>query len=311
MIQYFKSNYHNLQEFEAPEKDCWINVVSPTAPELDFLSKKLLLPPEIFSDPLDPDESPRVENLKNALLIILRIPCENEEDADLPFSTIPLGIVLKRDLILTICSRPNELVRTFSENKVKGFFTFLRERFVIQLFLRSSLMYTKYLKRINNKIDDIEKMLHRSTRNIELLELLKLEKTLVFFNTSLNSNELMMGRLKRINLNQQTLDDENELIEDLTVETRQAKEMAKIYTNILGNMMGAHSSIISNNLNITIRYLTSVTIILSLPILVASIYGMNVPLPFQDNPHAFWFVSLIAVILSLLGVFFFRKKNLF
>jgi magnesium transporter len=120
-----------------------------------------------------------------------------------------------------------------------------------------------------------------------------------------------MGRLKRINLNQQTLDDENELIEDLTVETRQAKEMAKIYTNILGNMMGAHSSIISNNLNITIRYLTSVTIILSLPILVASIYGMNVPLPFQENPHAFWFVSLIAIILSMLGVFFFRKKNLF
>jgi magnesium transporter len=172
-------------------------------------------------------------------------------------------------------------------------------------------MYLKNLKDINNKANDIENSLHRSTRNRELLELLYLEKSLVYFSTSLKANELMMMRLQRLNLPDWAKESEKELIEDVNIETRQAIEMANIYSNILGNMMGAHSSIISNNLNITIRFLTSVTIILSLPILVASIYGMNVELPFQQNPHAFWIVIIMAVVISVSGVFFFRKKNLF
>jgi magnesium transporter len=245
------------------------------------------------------------------LLIVCRVPCLNEADSDLPYSTVALGILLKRDLVITICSKPVEVLVAFKEGKSKGFFTFLRERFVMQIFYRTSLLYLKYLKDINNRAGDIEQMLHRSTRNRELIDLLRLEKSLVFFSTSLKANELMMQRLQRNNLSEDIKEKEYELIEDVNIEIRQAIEMAKIYSNILGNMMSAHSSIISNNLNITIRYLTTVTIILSLPILVASIYGMNVPLPFQENSHAFWIVILFAVMLSLLGVFFFRKKNLF
>ncbi len=311
MIQYFKSGYNKLLELEGIEKDCWINVVSPSANEIDMLSNKLLVPPEVLSDPLDPDENARVEAHKNSLLIVCRVPCLNEVDSDLPYSTVALGILLKRDLIVTICSKPVDVLELFKEGKVKGFLTFLRERFVMQVFYRTSLLYLKYLKDINNRAGDIEQMLHRSTRNRELIDLLRLEKSLVFFSTSLKSNELMMQRLQRNNLSEGIKESEYELIEDVNIEIRQAIEMAKIYSNILGNMMGAHSSIISNNLNITIRYLTTVTIILSLPILVASIYGMNVPLPFQENSHAFWIVTMIAVLLSVLGVFFFRKKNLF
>jgi magnesium transporter len=311
MIQYFKSGYNSLLELEGMEKDCWINVVSPTGNEIEFLTRKLLVPPEVLSDPLDPDENARVEAHKNCILIVCRVPYLNDKESGIPYSTIALGILLKRDLIVTISSKPLDVLFPFKESKVKGFFTFLRERFVMQIFYKTSLLYLKYLKDINNKAGDIEQMLHRSTRNRELLDLLMLEKSLVFFNTSLKANELMMARLQRNNLPEQMKEQEYELIEDVNIETRQAIDMAKIYSNILGNMMGAHSSIISNNLNITIRYLTTVTIILSLPILVASIYGMNVPLPFQNEPHAFWIVTLIALILSVLGVFFFRKKNLF
>ena len=311
MIQYFKSGLNRLIELDGPEKDCWINVVSPNGNEIEFLSRKLLVPPEVISDPLDPDENARVESHKNFLLVVCRVPCLNEVDSDLPYATVSVGIILKRDLIVTICSKPVEVLNQFKEGHSKGFFTFLRERFVMQIFYRTSLLYLKYLKDINNRAGDIEQMLHRSTRNRELIDLLRLEKSLVFFSTSLKSNELMMQRLQRNNLSEDIKEREYELIEDVNIEIRQAIEMAKIYSNILGNMMGAHSSIISNNLNITIRYLTTVTIILSLPILVASIYGMNVPLPFQDNAHAFWIVTIIALLLSVLGVFFFRKKNLF
>jgi magnesium transporter len=311
MIQIFKSSYNRLVELDKPEKDCWIHVVSPTGKEVHSLSSQLLLPPEVFNDPLDPDENARVESHKNCMLIVCRIPVINDQGEDLPYTTIPLGIVLKRDLIITVCGRPTELIQNFKENKVKNFYTQFRERFVMQIFFKSSVMYLKNLKDINNKANDIENSLHRSTRNRELLELLYLEKSLVYFSTSLKANELMMMRLQRLNLPDWAKESEKELIEDVNIETRQAIEMANIYSNILGNMMGAHSSIISNNLNITIRFLTSVTIILSLPILVASIYGMNVELPFQQNPHAFWIVIIMAVVISVSGVFFFRKKNLF
>lgn len=311
MIQYFKSSYYRLEETQGIEKDCWINVVSPTANEVDSLSQKLLVPREVINDPLDPDENARVESHKNCLLIVCRIPYENPHEEEVPYTTIALGIVLKRDLIVTVCSKPTEVIHAFKENRIRNFHTFLRERFVLQLFLQSAMFYLKCLKDINNKSDDIQRTLHRSTLNRELLELLYLEKSLVFFNTSLKANELMMLRLQRINLPEMLRESEKELIEDVIIETKQAIEMSNIYSNILGNMMGAHSSIVSNNLNITIRYLTSVTIILSLPILVASIYGMNVPLPFQNTPHAFWIVTLFALIISIVGVLWFRKKNLF
>jgi len=311
MIQYFKSSYNRLEELNGPEKDCWINVVSPTGKEIQELSSRLLIPSEVLNDPLDPDENARVESHKNCMLIVSRIPVENQEGEDLAYTTIAMGIILKRDMIITVSSRPTEVIQGFKDNKNRNFYTSLRERFVMQLFFKTSVLYLKYLKSINNKANDIERTLHRSTRNRELLELLYLEKSLVYFSTSLKANELMMQRLQRLNLPDNVKEREKELIEDVNIETRQAIEMANIYSNILGNMMGAHSSIISNNLNITIRFLTSVTIILSLPILVASIYGMNVELPFQHSAYAFWIVVVMAVSLSVFGVLYFRKKNLF
>ena len=311
MIQYFKTINGRLQQIEQVEKDCWINVVAPSSQEIDFLSQKLLIAPDLIIDPLDADESPRVEQHKNCMLVVCRIPVELGADEDLPYFTLPLGVIFKRDLIVTVCSKPTEITQAFIEQRVRNFNTQMRERMLLQLFLRSSVLYLRYLKNINNKADELQATLHKATRNRELLQLLNFEKSLVYFTTSLKSNELMMLRLQQHSVMSNLKEAERELIDDVVIETKQAIEMAKIYSNILGNMMGAHSSIISNNLNITIRFLTSITIILSLPILVASLYGMNVKVPFEDNRHAFWIVMLIAISLSGKGVWVFRKRNLF
>jgi magnesium transporter len=311
MIKYYKSIYNSLVEIDQVERDCWVNVVNPSSSEVDYLSQKLLIAPELLTDPLDADESARVEQQKNCLLIVCRVPLEMDEDDDLPYKTIPLGIILKRDLIVTVCSTNTEVMQSFMEQRIRGLNTAQRERMLLQLFLKSSILFLRYLKHINNQADDIQDTLHKSTRNRELLQLLSLEKSLVYFTTSLKSNELMMLRLQKLKSMVEWREHERELIEDVVIETKQAIEMANIYSNILGNMMSAHSSIISNNLNITIRFLTSVTIILSLPILVASLYGMNVHLPFEDNPFAFWIIMMIALLLSGIGVVLFRKKNLF
>jgi magnesium transporter len=311
MIQYFKSISGRITEILGVEKDCWIHVTNPGTHEIDFLSQKLLIPPDFIIDPLDVDESARIEQHKNCLLIVLRAPLELGWEGELPYSTIPVGIILKRDLIVTVCGKQTDVIQSFIETRVRHFYTDKRERMVMQIFLKSSVLYLRYLKNINNKTDEIQQTLHKATRNNELLQLLNFEKILVYFTTSLKSNELMMHRLQRSNSITLQNELDEDLIEDVTTETKQAIEMANIYSNILGNMMGAHSSIISNNLNITMRFLTSVTIILSLPILVASLYGMNVELPFEHNKHAFWIVMSFAFFLSVVGVLYFRKKKLF
>jgi magnesium transporter len=311
MIQYFKSIGNSMEEISSVEKDCWINVTNPSTQEIDYLSQKLLIPSDFLIDPLDVDESARTEQHKNCLLIVLRAPLELDWEGEMPYSTIPVGIILKRDLIITVCGKPTDVLQSFIETRVRNFYTEKRERMVLQIFLRSSILYLRYLKHINNKTDEIQQTLHKATRNNELLQLLNFEKILVYFTTSLKSNELMMYRLQRANALTVQNELDEDLVEDVTTETKQAIEMANVYSNILGNMMGAHSSIVSNNLNITMRFLTSVTIILSLPILVASLYGMNVELPFERSPHAFWIVISFAVFLSILGVLYFRKKNLF
>jgi magnesium transporter len=311
MIQYFKSIGNRIAEVSTVEKDCWINVTNPSTQEIDYLSQKLLIPSDFFIDPLDVDESARTEQHKNCMLIVLRVPLELSWDGELPYTTIPVGIILKRDLIVTICGKQTDVIQSFIETRVRNFYTEKRERMVMQIFLKSSILFLRYLKNINNKTDEIQLTLHKATRNNELLQLLNFEKILVYFTTSLKSNELMMFRLQRVTAQALQNELDEDLIEDVTTETKQAIEMANIYSNILGNMMGAHSSIISNNLNITMKFLTSVTIILSIPILVARLYGMNIELPFERNPNAFWIVMSIAVGLSTAGVLYFRKKNLF
>ncbi len=292
------------------EENCWVNVENPTQEEIERLSRELNVPSDFFTDPLDPDERSRIEKEDGSALIILRVPQFVGIDAEVPFITLPVGIILTKNVIITLSKQRNRIIEDFINGKVRNFTTKRKSRFVLHIFLRTAILYLNYLKEINKRTNEVENELHRSMKNEELIKLLNVEKCLVYFITSLRSNELMMERLQKttiLNLTEEDMD----FLDDVIIENKQAIEMANIYSNILSGMMDAFASVISNNLNVVMKFLTSVTIILMIPTLIASFYGMNVKLPFQDSPHAFLITLGISTILSAFGVFIFIRRKWF
>lgn len=311
MIQVFKWCENKYIPIDNVEKSCWINVISPDKQELDRLTKEIFIPFDFLTDPLDMDERARIETEEGVLLIVLRIPDYDEKNSEVPFITIPAGIILTKDgSIITICSSDITDLLELYVGKGKYIVTGNKSGFVLRIFLRTSLLYLKFLKEINRRTGDIERELQQSLQNEELIKLLNLEKSLVFFATSLKSNELMMERLMKTKMLELTADDED-MLEDVIIENKQAIEMANIYSNILSGMMDAFASVINNNINYVMKILTSITILLTIPMLISSIYGMNVEVPFQRAPHAFVIVAGISFILSLFSVIFFIKKRWF
>jgi len=293
-----------------PAKDSWINVVNPSKEEIETLSQKLNIPMDFLADPLDINERPRIEVDEKIMLVLLRTPHFDESSDGIRFTTVPLGIILMEDLVITVCCNENDVVRAFTDGKIRGRPAAKRSRFVLQIFSRTALVYLKYLSQINRETTLVEEKLQGSMKNQELIELLNFEKSLVYFTTSLRANELVMERLRRMEMFKMYPDDED-LLEDVITENKQAIEMANIYSNILSGMMDAFASVISNNLNMVMKFLTSVTIILMLPTLVASIYGMNIKLPLQHWPHAFAVTMGLSVLLSIAGVIVFVKRKWF
>ena len=310
MIKIFKTTGNGFISIDNIEKDCWVNVTNPTPDELIKISEDLAIPLDFLTDSLDVDERSRIETENNTTLIVLRVPKFDKDNPGVPYTTLPLGIVFTKDIIITVCLWDiNEVLNLF-KGKIKNLPTENRRRFILHLFHRTAFFYLKYLKEINKKSNEVETELHRSMKNEELIKLLDIEKSLVFFTTSLRSNELMMERLPKIRALELNEDDKD-LLEDIIVDNKQAIEMANIYSNILSGMMDAFASVISNNLTIVMKFLTSVTIILMLPTLVASIYGMNVELPFQHTSHAFFITIGLSFCLSSVGVLIFLKNKWF
>ncbi len=310
MITIFKTIKNDLKEISEFENDCWVNVPNPTNEELEKLSQKLNVPLDFLTDTLDIDEKARIEIENECILIILRVPQFDEKDVDIPFTTLPVGIIITKDLFITVCSKECDVILDFINSKVRNFSTGNKGRFLLQIFLRTALLYLKYLKEINKRTTAVEKELHKAMKNEELIKLLNIEKSLVFFTTSLKSNELMMERLQKAQIVKMDIDDKD-LLEDVLIENKQAIEMSNVYSNILSGMMDAFASVISNNLNVVMKFLTAVTIILMIPTLVASIYGMNVKLPFQNSPYAFLITFGISFTLSLIGILIFIKRKWF
>lgn len=310
MIRIFKTTADGLKEVGEFEKGCWVNLSNPTKEEMERLHKELEIPLDFLTDPLDINERARIEREDKTVLIILRVPVYDEKNVEIPFTTLPLGIIFTEDCIITVCSIEIDLISDFITGKVRNFSTEKRSRFTLQIFLRTALLYLKHLREINRRTNMYEKELHRAMKNEELIKLLNIEKSLVYFTTSLKSNELMMERLRRSEIIGMEPEDK-ELLEDVLIENRQAIEMANVYSNILSGMMDAFASVISNNLGIVMKLLTAITIILMLPTLVASIYGMNIKLPFQDDPNAFLITMAISFILSAIGAFIFIKREWF
>ena len=291
-------------------KNCWINASCPTTAELENLATDLDIPLDFLTDSLDADERSRIETENDAILIVIRVPKVTENGSEVPYSTMPIGIIMKKDYVLTVCALDFTEILDLSNRRLKYFASENRIHFILNIFLKASLLYLKYLKEINKRTAEVEMELQRSMKNEALIKLLNIEKSLVFFTTSLRSNELMMERLVKIRSLDLNADDQD-LLEDVIIDNRQAIEMANIYSNILSGMMDAFASVISNNLTIVMKFLTSVTIILMIPTLIASIYGMNVELPFQHSSHAFFITLGISSSLSAVGVLIFLKKKWF
>lgn len=308
MITFYKNNKGFVQT-ENREENCWINVVCPSKEETKFLLKELQIPQDFYSDIEDIDERPRIEIENDWTLIILRIPYKSN-DAKLPFNTVPLGLMFKDDIFVSLCFHETDILPDFiTYTKRKKISIDNHYDFVLKLLLSSSIWFLKFLKQINQRIKLAEDNLEESIKNEELQALLQIEKCLVFFITSLKGNDVLFRRIKNLKNHKDSFDPE--LLEDVEIELRQAEETTNIYSNILTGMMDAYASVISNNLNVIMKRLTSISIILMIPTLIASLYGMNVPNALQDNSFGFWIVLLISLIVSVSGVFLFKKKNLF
>lgn len=300
-----------LQETSEITKGCWVNLIDPTDGEIELAANRLNIPLDFLKDPLDEEERSRIEKEDNDILIIINIPLVRRDEYDRPiYDTIPLGMVITDECFLTVCLKDNPLFHLFMQNKVKQFYTYKKTRFALQILYVTATAYLRYLKQINKISNEIENNLHQSMRNKELFSLLNLEKSLVYFTTSLKSNNIVMHKMLRNN-DLKMYEDDKDLLEDVIIENQQAIEMAETHTTILSGMMDAFASVISNNLNIVMKFLTSFTIILALPTMVASFYGMNVPIPFQDHPFAFYVALGISIIISSITAYIFRKKRFF
>jgi magnesium transporter len=310
MITVYKSTAFGLEKLDEIENGCWINVIDPTLKEIDQLTA-LGIEQDFITYPLDLDERPRTEREEDGTtMIIFRIPYYQGEISDIPFTTIPLGIIICENYIITICKKDNLILKDFASGKVRGLSTAKKYRFILRLLLNAASLFLFHLREINKKVDQLEDELQLSLRNRELMAILKYQKSLVYFATALKSNELLMVRLQRSQLFTRYAEDE-ELLEDVITENQQAIEMTNISNNILSSMMDAFASIISNNLNVVMKFLTSVTIILSIPTVISSFFGMNVDLPFQNIDYAYVIILLICVVLAGIVVFVFMKRDWF
>jgi magnesium transporter len=312
MIQYLKNIDNRTVEITKPENGIWVNVVPPFKEE-EFLelSEQLDIPIEFLRDSLDIDERPRFEIEDNVKFVVIKTPAENNSfnDSDAYYITIPICIILTHNHIVTVNSFDNGAIKKFL-NTFEKRHPDKRSLMLLKILEKVVQNFLDFLKQINNQRNHYEQKLYDSNRNEELLNLLRIQKSLVYFVTALRSNELLMMKLERTNFLSLT-EDEREFLNDLIVDTSQALEMANVYTNILSSTMDAFASIISNNLNNVMKRLTSITIILSLPILVTSIYGMNVAIPYQHSQHAFYIPVVLSILISFVIGWYFLKKKLF
>jgi magnesium transporter len=308
---YLSKEDGKLEEIQELQNGCWIKLVAPTEEEIRYIANHLDIPIDSIKDALDDEERSRIEKEDNHVLIIVDIPIITYDEVDgAIYETIPIGIIITNTCFITVCLQENQIFEEFTKNKIKNFYTFMKTRFALQMLYIISTYYLRYLKQINRKTSQIEKALHKSMKNKELFSLLSMEKSLVYFMTSLKANNIVMERLLRLNYLRMYEDDED-LLQDVIIENKQAIEMAEVYSSILSGMMDAFASVISNNVNIVMKFLTAITIVLSLPTMVASFYGMNVPIPYQDSPYSFIIAMLISTLLSSVTAFIFWKKRYF
>lgn len=314
MIQIYKSLSENdgtLKKIASLEPGCWVNIIAPSQEELLLISKKTGVPLEFLRAPLDDEETSRIEIEGDFILIIVDIPFTEMEDNSLTYDTYPLAIIHTKNELITVCLKNSKVLTDFSSNKVRNFYSFKKSRFILQILNRVSTYYLLYLRQIDKKSIMIEKRLHKSMKNRELVQLHSLSKSLVYFSTSLKSNEITLEKMLKLDVIQR-YEEDKDVLEDVIIENKQAIEMTDIYSNILGSTMDFFVSVISNNLNIVMKVLASVTILMSTLTVISGIYGMNFDyLPLLHHPYGFHIIMTLSVILCGVIAFILYKKDMF
>ena len=317
MLEVFKHNNGHLEDdlsIATAEKGSWINVANPDSDDLQIVSMVTEIPTDVLKMALDTEERSRVEIEDDYVFVVINIPIILETDS---YDTLPLGVFITPDFIVTVCLQETDVMKAFTQNKYPLFYTFKKTRFLFQILFRTATLFLRYLQQINHRTDDIESILRHSMRNREFFMLLELQKSLTFFASALRGNGAVMEKLLRLRRNQslhhllKLYEEDEDLLEDVIIENKQAIEMVEMYSNILMNMSDTFASIISNNLNIVMKFLASITIILSVPTTIFSLWGVNVPLPFQENEWGFFLVITIAMICSAVAVALLWMKKLF
>ncbi len=309
MIKLFCSDNNALCDVHSPCNDVWVMMIQPSEEELLKISSDFGVDQALLRAATDEDERARIEFFdESPALILVDLPVSSVSRNEIGYETIPLGIVLAKNAIITVCMTENTVLNAFASNSISGFNTSKRSRFVLQILYKTASLYLVYLRQIDKRQRAIEHELRKTMRNSELVSLLSIEKSLVYFSTSLKSNELVLEKLFK-NSFMKKYPDDADLLEDVIVENRQAIETAKIYSDILSSTMNAFSSIISNTLNLTMKRLTSITIVLSLPMIISGIWGMNVPVPFEHTWYGFAALfGFTALICGIVTTFMIKKK---
>jgi magnesium transporter len=310
MIDIFKTlNNNEIVRTRDFEEGIWVNLTNPSEDEINRVSSKLNVEKDFLKAALDEEERARIEYENGQLLILVDIPIIEKEGKLNVYTTIPLGIILIKHCIITVCLKEDTILDDFVNSKVKAFVTQYRTRFILQILYKNATRFLQYLRHIEKTSSRIEQDLHKSMKNKELLQMLKLEKSLIYFSTALKANEVVLEKLMKFE-HIKNYPEDTDLLEDVIIENKQAIEMANIYSNILTGTMGAFASVISNNLNIVMKFLTSVTIVIAIPTMISGFFGMNVDLPIGGS-FAFYYIVIMALFLSVTAGIALYKKRLF
>ena len=312
MVRIFKTIEGAIHEIQEPQEDCWIAMTNPTATEIFEMSERFGIEVDDLRAPLDEEERSRIEVEDNYTLILVDVPMIEERNDKDWYGTIPLGIIVTKKMIFTVCLEDTQVLTRFMEGRVRNFFTYMKTRFILQILYRNATMYLHYLRIIDKKSEQVEEKLHMSTRNQELMELLELEKSLVYFTTSLRSNEVVLEKLLKVESIKQYPED-TDLLEDVIIENKQAIEMTAIYRDIINGTRELLSTIIDNRLNNVMKYLTSITLVMAIPTVISGIYGMNVSgkwMPLSETPYGFYIVCGIMVLICVIVLLILRKRKM-
>lgn len=313
MIKVYKNelNDEKVNRIDSIVDNSWINLVKPTPEEIKLVVDKLGIEEDLITKVLDEEELPRIEKTDEATLIVVDCPYWIDKNIKNKYTTYPLGIIICNDLhVITVSSKEISLLKDFEQGKVKTFYTYKKTRFLIQILLKVSSSYLKVLNIVNNDIDTKEKILYKSTDNKHLVELLDIEKTLVYFITSLKANDLVLEKLSKGNVISM-YEEDIDLLDDTIIENKQGIEMCSIYKEILRTVTDTYATIVSNNLNVAMKFLAGITIVLSIPTMISSFMGMNVNLGgFATGDYSFLIICLISLLVALLIAWILKRKNM-